>query len=202
MGDQWSTVQIQSCPKHLDLLVGPGRVNKIWSKAISKWQQRTKDWRGTGVGLQYSAMVYNLFCVSVLFFLAQLLEIPEEIIDREGKIMLMIASGPKTWAIETDLWRMGNQCSVGRSFHCVRARGQAAKLRAVHFENWERPIAEEARLLEDWRQTASQEDRGFHWNKCYNSSFAKVLWENKCSMATKGIALEKIKTEAQQGRRH
>ena len=111
----------------------------------------------------------------------------------------MIASGPKAWAIETDLWRMGNQCSVGRSFHCIRARGQAAKLRAVRFENWERPIAEEARLLEDWRQTASQEDRGFHWNKWYNSSFAKVLWENKCSMATKGIALETIKRKLNKG---
>ena len=137
MGDQWSIVQIQSCTKYLVLLVGPGRDNKVWSKAINKWQQRAKDWKGTGIGLRYSAMVYNVFCVSVLLLLAQLLEIPEEIIDQEGKTMLMLASGPKVWAIKTDLWRMGNQCSLGRSFHCIGARGQAAKLRAIHFGKWE-----------------------------------------------------------------
>eukprot|EP00972_Heterocapsa_arctica_P040984 6041633-Heterocapsa_arctica.AAC.1 len=57
--------------------------------------------------------------------------------------MLLLAKGPTAWANASDLWRMGEQCGVGRSFHCIRARGEAAMLRAYHLENWERPIASE-----------------------------------------------------------
>ena len=90
------------------------------SKATTKWQQRAREWSGSGIGLQYSAMVYDVFCASVLYFLAQMEPISDDIVVTEKRTMLMLAKGPKEWACPSDLWRMGEQCGVGRSFHCVR----------------------------------------------------------------------------------
>eukprot|EP00972_Heterocapsa_arctica_P081563 12023933-Heterocapsa_arctica.AAC.1 len=69
--------------------------------------------------------------------------VPDTILVQEEATMLLLAKGPTSWANASDLWRMGEQCGVGRSFHCIAARAQAAMLRAYHLENWERPIATE-----------------------------------------------------------
>jgi hypothetical protein len=136
IGGGWRHVLVQNKAKYLGFFVGPGRDDSIWDKPCRKWIQRTTDWAKAECGLHYSAMVYNVFCSSVLSFLAQLLIPPSSILNIEGNTMRTIAKGPTLWAIDTDLWQMGTRCGIGRSFHCIKARAEAAKLRAMHFEVW------------------------------------------------------------------
>ena len=131
MGGGWEQVQIQGKAKYLGFHVGPERNASVWDKARQKWEARTSSWTSKELGLQPSALVYNTFCVSVLGFLSQLLEVPRTILDREEYNMLKLASGPKAWANASDLWNMGKQFSIGRSFDCIQAKAQAGKLRAI-----------------------------------------------------------------------
>ena len=107
--------------------------------------------------------------------------------------MLTLASGPKAWANASDLWRMGEQCGIGRSFHCVKARGEAAMLRAYHYEDWENPIREEVAKLEGWMATSEHLVRQVHWKRWYQRSFPGNLLSNREDMAKKGITLQGIK---------
>ncbi len=56
---------------------------------------------------------------------------------------------------------MGEQCGIGRSFHCVEARGETAMLRAYQFETWETPIREEVAKLDRWKTASLQHDTYF-----------------------------------------
>ena len=80
INDEWGQVNVISKAKYVGFQTGPGRVEdeSAWNKAISKWEQRTGSWAGKKIGLQYSALVYNIFCASVLSFLGQLLPLPAE----------------------------------------------------------------------------------------------------------------------------
>jgi exonuclease III len=198
-GGSWREVLIQSKAKYLGFLVGPGRDDSIWDKPCRKWIQRATAWAKAGCGLQYSAMVYNVFCASVLSFLAQLLIPPSSILDNEGNTMRIVAKGPTLWAIDTDLWQMGSSCSIGRSFHCVKSRAEAAKLRAMHFENWESPIPLEVGRLIRWRAGSNQNDRKVMWETWYGKSYPRVLNENMDLLRRRGTTLESVSSVVNKG---
>jgi hypothetical protein len=145
------------------------------------------------VGLQYDALLYNVFCASVLTFLSQMEPVPDCIHEQELRAMLLLAKGPTAWANASDLWRMGKDCSIGRSFHCIRARGQAAMLRTYYFEKWEKPIREEVGDLIHCESVTNQHDRIVHWREWYGRSFPRGLLQNKEQMAAKGISLQEIR---------
>jgi hypothetical protein len=198
-GDGWRDILIRSKAKYLGFLVGPGRDDSIWDKPCRKWIQRTTAWSKSECGLQYSAMVYNVFCASVLTFLAQLLIPPSSILDNEGSTMRIIAKGPTLWAIDTDLWQMGARFSIGRSFHCVKARAEAAKLRAMHFENWEVPIPVEVGKLIRWRADSNQNDRKVMWETWYGKSYPRILNENMDMLRRRGTTLESVSLVVNKG---
>ena len=102
--------------KYLGFQVGHHRVEKVWDKAADKWEKRVKEWVGKRIGLQFWALVYNVFSGSVLRFLGQWVEIQEWILKTEDAMMLKSASGQAKWASKIDLWNMGRAFSIGRSF--------------------------------------------------------------------------------------
>jgi hypothetical protein len=193
LGDGWDQVLVRNCAKYLGFLVGPGRSDEVWTKPAEKWRTRAKAWASAGVGLQFDALLYNVFCASVLTFLAQMEPVPDCIHAQELPAMLHLAKGPTAWANASDLWRMGKDCSIGRSFHCIRARGQAAMLRTYHFENWERPIREEVRDLIRCEAVTNQHDRYIHWREWYGRSFPRGLQHNKEQMAARNISMKGIR---------
>ena len=195
LGDGWDQVLVRSCAKYLGFLVGPGRNDEVWTKPAGKWQSRAKCWGGPGVGLQYNALLYNVFCASVMTFLSQMEPVPDHIHKQELHTMLHLAKGPTAWANASDLWRMGEECSIGRSFHCIRARGQAAMLRTYYFENWERPIRDEARDLVQCEAGTDHHDRVIHWREWYRRSFPRGLLQNKEQMAAKNISIQGIRKQ-------
>ncbi len=193
LGDGWDQVLIRKCAKYLGFLVRPGRNDEVWTKPVTKWLARTKGWGNVGVGLQFDAMLYNVFCASVLTFLSQMEPVPDCVHAQEIDGMRHVAKGPTAWANASDMWRMGKDCSIGRSFHCIRARGQAAMLRTYHFENWEKPVREEVAELERCEARTIQHDRMVHWRDWYGRSFPRGLLQNKVRMASKGISLQVIR---------
>ena len=82
LGNGWENVKITDVAKYLGFLVGPGRDEAVWNKATGKWQSSSKWWSQAGVGLQFSAMIYNVFCASTLYFLAQMEVVPKH--PRQG----------------------------------------------------------------------------------------------------------------------
>ena len=79
--------------------------------------------------------------------------------------MMLLAKGPAAWANAQDLWMMVTRCSLGRSFHCLQARADAAMFRALTLENWERPIRVEAEELQLAESTSEQHDRMVFWTQ-------------------------------------
>ena len=195
LSENWQRVCVRSVAKYLGFHVGPGRSDDVWTKAIEKWRQRIDSWKDSGLGLQYHAMVYNVFCASVLYYIAQLEKIDGRIVEAEPAMMMKMAKGPAAWANASDLWRMGEQCGVGKSFHCIQARGQAAMLRTMHFENWERPIKDEVDALQQWRAETERHDRDLWWDSWYRRAFPLVLWENKVALACRGISLKDLRSK-------
>jgi hypothetical protein len=128
-------------------------------------------------------------------FLSQMEPVPDAIHERELHNMIHMAKGPTAWANASDLWRMGEQCGIGRSFHCIRARGQAAMLRTYYFENWEKPIREEVKELTQIEARTEQHDRSIHWRNWYRRSFPKGLQQNKEQLTAKGISMQVIKSK-------
>ena len=106
-------MQIQSSGNYLDFRKGLDGLTGAWDKAAKKGEERTQSWSAKSLGLQFSAMVCNLFCSSVLSFLGQLLDVPKESLDKGEQCVLKLAAGPYGWAYVTDLWIMGKQLGTG-----------------------------------------------------------------------------------------
>ena len=81
------------------------------------------------LGLQYSAMVYNTFGMSVLTYVSQLERPPEWIWEKEKAALRTAAKGPGFWAIPNDLWRLKEHFGLSRSFRSLQCMSQAAMLR-------------------------------------------------------------------------
>ena len=111
----------------------------------------------------------------------------------EARVLRSVAKGPGVWATASDLWGPKERCSIGQSFVCLRAKGEAAMLRAYHFENWEEPIDICRSNLQTWRDNTTKVDRDFQWNSWYARSFPKTLWDNKYRLEQRGISRDFIK---------
>ena len=109
--------------------------------------------------------------------------------------MLLMAKGPRCWANSSDLWRMGEQCGIGRSFHCIQARAEAAMLRALELENWERLMKVEVEELSRIERDTEQWDRKIFWATWYANSFPERLMNNKERIRAKGIDVSNIKAQ-------
>eukprot|EP00973_Karenia_brevis_P003506 484359-Karenia_brevis.AAC.1 len=61
---------------------------------------------GHGLGLQYSALVYNTFSLSVLGYVGQLEKPPQYVEEQEAAALRKVAPWPGNWASPDDLWRL------------------------------------------------------------------------------------------------
>jgi hypothetical protein len=86
-------------------------------------------WRSERLGLQYSALAYNVYAVPVLSFLAQLEEPPEETYRLEALALQRAAVGPGKWATAEDLWHLCECYGQAKSFRSVRITALSAQAR-------------------------------------------------------------------------
>ena len=60
-------------------------------------------WHSLGLGLTHNMLVFNSMCLSVLGFIAQLVEAPDAVIQRINYWQQKFARGPWNWICFADL---------------------------------------------------------------------------------------------------
>ena len=81
---EWHGVDVSTTGRYLGFATGPGKGTSSWSKATRKYEERVGLWASQRLGLQYSAMTYNIFSLSVLSYVSQLENPSEETLKAEA----------------------------------------------------------------------------------------------------------------------
>jgi hypothetical protein len=82
----WREMQVSSSGTYLGFAVGPGKMDKSWTRAAEKYRERVAIWENQPLGLQCNALVYNTFAMSVLGYLAQLESPPRWLLEMESEM--------------------------------------------------------------------------------------------------------------------
>ena len=91
-----------------------------WTLLETYEKGRATLWGSQPVGLFYSATAYNTFAISVLSYVAQLENPPEQVLELEEKALRKVAPGPGKWTIPSDLWYLQEHFGQTRSFKSVQ----------------------------------------------------------------------------------
>ena len=83
MVPDWSAVTLAFAAKYLGVFVGPGKKNMSWEAPIAKYLKRAAQWGKMGLGMHMTLRAYKIYVASVLMFVAQFEEAPEEFEDAE-----------------------------------------------------------------------------------------------------------------------
>jgi len=128
----WFQFQLDSTGKYLGFFIGPwGTAEKNFKKAMDKFESRCETWVRLGCGLQDNIIIFNTMCLSVLSFVAQLVNVPEPVVNRIKYWKQRFARGPWNWLLDTDLDHLS-----GLGFRAqtkdLSVVAAAAQLRVVH----------------------------------------------------------------------
>ena len=85
-------------------MLGPGAEDTSWQEATAKYEHRAQTWANQHLGFHFTATAYNVFALSVLTYLAQLLSPPPELLQTEERTLHRVAPGPNGWISSSDLW--------------------------------------------------------------------------------------------------
>jgi hypothetical protein len=152
-------------------------------------------WAGKGLGLQFSAMAYNMYAISVLAFLAQLEEPPAETYRIEERALLRTATGPANWASPEDLWHLKESYGQARSFRSVQMMALTSQARVATVENLTvrgRCLKMRAADLDKLLLTGEFIGRRRVWKDWYQRCHVLVLRNALQQLLVRGIQLERI----------
>ena len=136
---QWAKIDVAWSACYLGVHVGPHRARKNWTKAIAKFQKTVEAWSSLSPGMSLNASIFRTFCSSVLSFLWQLDDVPEEVYKLEHWALRRLAPGPGNWLRPAELHHM-KSFGAPFDFPSFRHMALAAKLRFMRFEpqlNWD-----------------------------------------------------------------
>jgi len=140
-----------------------------------------------------NALVYNIYIVTVLEYVSQLLDVDDEVQDAVTRSLRRIAPGPGNWATREDLENL-TVFGFPHEFQDIGCTARAAKLRIVN------TIAPDSfKKCEELRE-AQQDNLHRPFGSWHNNSFYAILQRNKVSLHTQGVTIDKIKA-AIRGRR-
>ena len=125
----WSAAQFAYHARYLGFLMGPEAGNKGWREATSKFQQRAQTWSDLHAGFHCTVVAYNVFALSVLTYLSQLIQPPDEVFEVENQSLRRIAPGPRGWISNSDLWWPRTLTGRPASPASLRLTSQAAQAR-------------------------------------------------------------------------
>ena len=90
----WKSCVLSSHGKYLGFSLGPGAGDLSWEGPRQKYIQRFEYIKHLHLGLPASIPMYNSLAVSILGFLAQLLDPPAIILDTERLMLRKLVAGP------------------------------------------------------------------------------------------------------------
>ena len=131
---EWRDMKVASTGKYLGFHIGPGKGQMSWQEPLTKYRSRCGLWGGQALGLQYNALVYNTFAVSVLSYVGQLEPPPINIDQEEEQGLRKVAKGPYLWATPADLCRLKEHFGGTRSFKSISAMAWASKVRVATYD--------------------------------------------------------------------
>jgi hypothetical protein len=191
---QWSGVDVAGAGRYLGFMEGPGKGDSSWSKANRKFAERAAMWKSESLGLQYSAAAYNTYAVTVLSYLSQLEDPPEETYSLEATALRQAAVGPGNWASQQDLWHLRECYGQAKSFRSIRIAAWSAQVRAATLEDLSRDekLQNRAVYLRHLFHSAEFFGRRLIWRDWYNRSHVLVLVGAVDKLRESGIKLETI----------
>ena len=125
----WSAVQYEYSARYLGFTLGPEAGDKSWTDPVKKFLQRAQAWSDRQLGLHCTSTSYNIFALSVLTYIAQLLPPPQQVLESERTATLTIAPGPTNWVTTTDLVWLRHLTGHPRSLASLTLTCQAAQAR-------------------------------------------------------------------------
>ena len=185
---EWSGVCLADCAKYLGFFTGRGKGEKSWDKPMLKYGEAAEQWCKQALGLQYAALAYNTFAMSVLSFVCQLERPPARLLDKEKAVLRKVVVGPGEWAIPSDLWFLKENFSQARSFRCVEILAFASQVRVAKCENAANgglKVLAKSRELKHVLDSADFLDRRQLWHDWYINSHVHIL----------GAAIQKFQAE-------
>jgi hypothetical protein len=99
----WKNITISDRGKYLGFIVGPRAELDGWSKPLQKFKARVEHWAALKLGIGMNIIVFNTYIVTVLEYVAQLLEVTEEVKFAMSWALRKLAPGPGNWISQRDL---------------------------------------------------------------------------------------------------
>ena len=130
----WGNIVIASTAKYLGFYVGPGREGLSWEAPLQKYLKRARLWGKLGVGAYLSMDAYKIYICSVLSFVGQLDNLPDNWRDFELKACSALFPGPTRWITPGCLKELKAMHS-GKEWPNLDHTTLASKARVLRFEN-------------------------------------------------------------------
>ena len=115
-------------------MVGPGKRQRSLDAPLIKYSQRAVEWSRAGLGLHMTLRAYRIYMMSVLLFVTQLEDPPEDFSAREQAACRRLFPGPTHWISPSFLQQLsmlGFPCSLPN----LHDTATAAKSRVFRNEN-------------------------------------------------------------------
>ena len=200
-GPGWWTAQFWLKASYLGFVLGPDKGLDSWHKGLEKALVRARTWAAQGLGLYYSLIVYKIYIISVLSFVAQLEEVPAYWEDYEGRILRTLIPGPFRWALPADFRGLQRDYGFPVEAPDLRLVSEAARFRVAH-----REAARQGglgirrwldRLAAAWQ--ASEATVLGIWRQWLSVPYVQLLKDSLHALAANGITLIAVEERAAAG---
>jgi len=203
----WSQVGVADRGVYLGFVIGPGKGDHSWSKPLEKFKSRVARWSKVGGGKQFATISYNMFAVSTLLYVAQLEDIPVDVLREERVQITKMYKGPGKWIQVEDLWFLRENFGHAKSAQSIALMAQAAKLRVAALgchlgrkfvsANALRRRGEDNIFSRHFALLKAVEDcdsinRIYLWSSWYKRNYCSVLVQNLRVLKGQDITCERI----------
>jgi len=93
----WAGMSVEEHTRYLGVSLGPGRKTSSWTDPFAKFLKRASSWGALGLGLFMTLKAYSVYMATVLLFVGQLEDVPEEFDDIEDRACRKLFTGPWKW---------------------------------------------------------------------------------------------------------
>ena len=166
-----------------------------WEKALNTFRQRVLLWKSLHLGMQLNAIVYRTFCCSLLSFLWQLEELPEDALQAEAWALRRLAPGPGNWVTAKELRNFSRAYGFPFEFASFSHMALSAKLRVLEYEPQlhVQLYQNQLQILLEFHQQDRTE-----WIDWYKNSYVSILLRAQCEAQKLGVTAQSIRREVLQ----
>ena len=192
----WRDFILQTTGKYLGFWIGPGGTAvKHFEGPMEKFEHRCAAWLKAAVGLSDKMYLFNVMCLSLLCFPAQLVEATPEVRTRIDFWQQKFAGGPWNWITAADLRNL-KALGFKNQMHDFDVVCRAAKFRVIYgpgglkhgviFDRCEQIRKCRARCEDFGRLSLHDQWKLF--------GFTQVLCSNADSLRSSGITNNAVRT--------